>query len=75
VLLLGSGFLEHGKLRPVVRGMIATGLGLLLCAPLYWFLILRLDRPYLLIIPPVLLAIGIGSALTEPETQETVGLS
>jgi hypothetical protein len=46
--------------------MIAVGLLLLIFTPLYWALILRLDSPYLLVVPMFMLAIGIGSMIRQP---------
>src|SRR5271155_1839565 len=39
------------QLPTLPRRMIAAGLLLVICSPLYWALILRLDRPYLLALP------------------------
>lgn len=68
LLLLGGGFLDQQRLDqaglpPLPRRMIAGGLLLLICTPLYWALILRLDRPYLLVVPMFILALGIARAM------------
>lgn len=63
LLLLGGGFFDQAESLPFARRMIAGGLLLLICTPLYWALILRLDRPYLLVIPMFILALGIASAM------------
>jgi len=65
LLLLGGGFLDQPGLPAMPRGMIAVGLLLLICTPLYWALILRLDRPYLLVVPMFILALGIGSVMRQ----------
>ena len=65
LLLLGGGFLDQPELRPIPRRMIAGGLLLAICTPLYWALILRLDRPYLLVVPMFILALGIGSVMRQ----------
>ncbi len=71
LLLLGDGFLDlhtmdRAELPPFSRRMIAVGLLLLIFTPLYWALILRLDSPYLLVVPMFMLAIGIGSMIRQP---------
>jgi len=68
LLLLGGGFLDERSLHeawlpPLARRMIAVGLLLILCTPLYWVLILRLDRPYLLVVPMFILAFGIAGGM------------
>jgi hypothetical protein len=65
LLLLGGGFLDQLELPPIPRRMIAGGLLLAICTPLYWALILRLDRPYLLVVPMFILALGIGSVMRQ----------
>jgi hypothetical protein len=65
VLLLGGGFLEQSKLEVFTRRVIVSALLLLICSPLYWSLILRGDRPYLLVIPLFLLGIGIANTLRQ----------
>jgi len=65
LLLLGGGFLEEPWLPPLARYMIAGGLLVLICTPLYWALILRLDCPYLLVVPMFILAIGIGCVMRQ----------
>jgi hypothetical protein len=66
LLLLGGGFLDQPGLMCIPRRLIAGGLLLAICAPLYWALILRLDCPYLLVIPMFILALGIGSVMRRP---------
>jgi len=63
LVLFGGGFLDQPDLPAMPRRMIACGLLLLICTPLYWALILRLDCPYLLVIPMFVLALGIESAM------------
>jgi hypothetical protein len=68
LLLLSGGFLDQPRLDqaglpPPPRRMIAGGLLLLICTPLYWALILRLDRPYLLVVPMFILALGIARVM------------
>ena len=63
LLLLGGGFLDQPGLPPVPRRLIAGGLLLVICTPLYWALILRFDRPYLLVVPMLILALGIAKAM------------
>ena len=65
LLLLGGGFLDQPGLPPIPQRMIAGGLLLVICTPLYWALILRLDRPYLLVVPMFILALGIGSVMRQ----------
>jgi hypothetical protein len=65
LLLLGGGFLDQTGLPAIPRGLIAGGLLLVICTPLYWALILRLDRPYLLAIPMFILAFGIGGVMRQ----------
>jgi hypothetical protein len=65
LLLLGGGFLDEPRLSPIARSMIAGGLLLTICTPLYWALILHLDRPYLLVIPMFILALGIASVMRQ----------
>ncbi len=88
LFLLGGGFLGHPNLNqpnsdqpdldkaglPIVaRCMIALGLLLLICTPLYWALILRLDRPYLLVIPMFILGLGIAGAMRQQGTRQALG--
>lgn len=63
LLLLGGGFLDQPRLPPIPRRLIAGGLLLVICTPLYWALILRFDRPYLLVVPMFILALGIGRTM------------
>ena len=65
LLLLGGGFLDQSGLPAMPRRMIAGGLLLAICTPLYWALILRLDRPYLLVVPMFILALGIIRAMRQ----------
>ena len=60
--LLSGGFLDHPELPVRARRLIATGLLLLICTPLYWALF-RIDRRNLLVVPMVVLALGIGSVM------------
>jgi len=64
-LLLLGGFLDQPGLPPIPRRMIAGGLLLVICAPLYWALILQLDRPYLLVVPMFILALAIASVMRQ----------
>jgi len=52
-------------LPPLPRRMIAGGLLLVIFTPLYWALILRLDCPYLLVVPMFILALGIWSVMRQ----------
>jgi hypothetical protein len=63
LVLFGGGFLDQPELPAMPRRLIACGLLLLICTPLYWALILRFDCPYLLVIPMFVLALGIESAM------------
>lgn len=70
LLLLGGGFLDHfglGQtgLPPVTKCLITAGSLLVICTPLYWLLIVRLDRSYLLAVPMFILALGLGSAMRQ----------
>jgi glycosyl transferase family 87 len=66
LVLFGGGFLDQPDLPATPRRMIACGLLLLICTPLYWALILRFDCPYLLVVPMFVLALGIESAMRKP---------
>jgi hypothetical protein len=66
LLLLGGGFIEQPGLPATARRWIAAGLLLLICTPLYWVLILGLDRAYVLMAPMLILAVGILSAMRRP---------
>ena len=57
-LLLSGPILAEPSLSPPDRRMISVGLLLLICTPLYWVLILRWDRPYLLVIPMSMVALA-----------------
>jgi hypothetical protein len=65
ILLLGGGFLKQVELTAITRSLLISGLLLLICTPLYWVLVLTLDRPYLLVIPILLLGFGIAHSLQE----------
>jgi len=65
LLLLGGGFLDEPWLPPFPRRMIAGGLLMIICTPLYWVLILHLDCPYLLVIPMFILALGIAGVMRQ----------
>ncbi|MGB6632488.1 MAG: hypothetical protein WBE52_14715, partial [Terriglobales bacterium] len=69
LLLLGGGYLDQFgdqfDLAAMPRRMIAGGLLLLICTPLYWALVLRLDCAYLLVVPMFILALGIGSMMRQ----------
>jgi len=71
MLLLGGGFLDQAGLPPLPRRMIAGGLLPLICSPLYWALILRLDCPYLLAVPMVILALGIARVMRQGQPATT----
>jgi hypothetical protein len=71
LLLLGGGFLDHPELPATSRRMIAGGLLLLICTPMYWVLILPLDCPYFLVIPMFILAFGIGSVMRQSQPAAT----
>lgn len=66
LLLLGGGFIEQPGLPATARRWIAAGLLLLICTPLYWVLILGIDRAYVLMVPMLILALGILSAMQRP---------
>ena len=61
LLLLGGEFLDQSWLPPRPRRLIAGGLLLTICTPLYWALILQFDRPYLLVVPMFVLVLGIAN--------------
>lgn len=68
LLLLGGEFIDQPNLAPVprntvARNMMACGWLLLICTPLYWALILRVERPYLLALPMFILALGIAGVM------------
>ena len=60
LLLLGGRFLDQPTLPRLSRYLIAVGSLVLICTPLYWALIFRFDRAYLLVIPMFILAFGIA---------------
>jgi len=64
LLLLGGGFLDQPALPALPRNLIAGGLLLVICTPLYWALI-RLDRLYLLVVPMFILALGIARVMRQ----------
>ena len=68
LLLLGGGFLDQPTLPPFSRHTIAVGLLLLICSPLYWTLIFRFDRGYLLVVPMFILAFGIASVMRQTQS-------
>ncbi len=59
MLLAGGRSPQQPQLTPVTSGLIRGGALLLLFSPLYWLLMIRLDRPYLLAVPPALLGLGL----------------
>jgi len=61
LLLLGGRFLDQPTLPRLSRYFIAVGLLVLICTPLYWGLIFRFDRAYLLVIPMFMLTFGMAS--------------
>lgn len=65
LLLLGGGFLDQPWSPRFPGQAIATGLLLLICTPLYWVLIFRFDRAYLLLVPMSILALGIASMMRQ----------
>jgi Glycosyltransferase family 87 len=76
LLLLGGGFLEQPSfakpesaqlgLPTNSRRLIAVGMLLVICTPLYWVLMLRLDRLYLLVVPMFILTLGIAKLMRQP---------
>jgi hypothetical protein len=58
LLLLGGGFLGQPGLPALPRNLIAGGLVLVICTPLYWAMI-RLDHLYLLVVPMFVVTVGI----------------
>jgi hypothetical protein len=64
LFLLGGGFLDQPELSARARRLIAAGLLLLICTPLYWALF-RADCRDLLIIPMFILALGIVSVMRQ----------
>jgi hypothetical protein len=76
LLLLGGKFLDapglkEPKVPATPRFMIAAGLLLLVCTPLYWALIIGLDCPYLLVVPMFILAAGVAMVMWRFPSQET----
>jgi glycosyl transferase family 87 len=65
LLLIGMDFLNQPHFLSVSRRLLLAASLLLICAPLYWALILRWDRPYLLCLPLLLLAAGLIGELRE----------
>jgi hypothetical protein len=75
LVLLGGEFLDldgagQAGLSTLARGMIAAGLLVLICTPLYWALILCFDCPYLLVVPMLVLAVGIAAAMRQGVVEE-----
>jgi hypothetical protein len=66
LFLLGGGFILQPGLPGRARRPIAAGLLLLICTPLYWAVILGIDRAYVLIVPMLILALGILRAIRWP---------
>jgi hypothetical protein len=65
LLLIAADFRESPHFLSPSRGLLSASFLLLICAPLYWALILRWDRPYLITIPMLMLAAGLAAALRE----------
>jgi hypothetical protein len=75
LLLLGGGFLEQPSLAKPgsaqlgvptsSRRLIAAGMLLVICSPLYWVLMFRLDRLYLLVVPMFILTLGIAKLMRQ----------
>jgi hypothetical protein len=65
LLLIGADSLERPGLLSPSRKLLCAASLLLICAPLYWALILRWDRPYLLCLPMLLLAAGLVGTIRE----------
>ncbi len=63
LLLLGGGFLDQPGLPLLSRRLIACGLLLLIFTPLYWALVIRVGRPYLLVISMIALVLGIANLM------------
>lgn len=58
LMLIAADLSERSTLFSSGKKLLLAAFPLLICAPLYWALILRWDRPYLLTIPILLLATG-----------------
>ena len=71
LLLLGGAFLAEPDLPFIPRHVIAVGLLLVVCTPLYWALMVRLDRSYLLAVPMFILALGIAGVMRKPRSAIT----
>ena len=69
-LLLAAGCCRESRTSLSRKLLIAASL-VLICAPLYWALILRWDRPYLLSIPTLLLATGLAGQMRESAAQSS----
>ena len=65
LLLLGGEFLDQPSLPTIPRNMVVAGVLLLICTPLYWGLMLRLDRLYLLVVPMSILSLGIAGLMRQ----------
>jgi len=63
-LVLGGRFSQQSQSWTANDRFTICILLLLICSPLYWFLILHLDRPYLVAILVLLLALGIAHLMS-----------
>ena len=65
-LLLLASFVYQSEFDAVGRVFLISGYSLLLCAPLYGILFLRLEHAYLLSIPMALMSMGLFRAMKQP---------
>jgi len=66
LLVLSANFLQDSDIDFVTRWLLICGCVLLLCAPLYGVLFLRLVHAYLLSLPMVLIAGGLARLMKRP---------
>jgi glycosyl transferase family 87 len=65
LMLIAADSSERSNLFSSGKKLLLAAFPLLICAPLYWALILRWDRPYLLSIPVLLLAAGLVTEIRQ----------
>jgi hypothetical protein len=63
ILVLGGSFLRSVELQGWPQGIFLSSAALLLFSPLYWFLILRLDQFYWIVLVELLLVVSMAWAM------------
>ena len=65
LMLIAADFSERSNLSSSGKKLLLAAFPLLICTPLYWALILRWDRPYLLTIPVLMLGAGLTAEIRQ----------